>query len=303
MKYHTIFLSLLTAIFLFPTASYAQEEQPVNVDIVPQSNEGILTAPEEEMIEAQEDAVEVKEEKIQEVVDVKVEIQKDAVEVQEEAQVEVVEPPPVVQPVKAVVKVDVAPEIIEEKEAPSLTGELEESPSKDLIDSSVIQSIKAFVDTDIVRLSIENQNKKYNGMKEDDIIKLDQKWRAETKSDIQPIISSTLSNPLSSYLTRVQARSFGLYTEMFAMDSNGLNVGQSNISSDYWQGDEAKFQKTYPLGPKAIFIDEPEYDENLAIWRTQANLSVADKKGQVIGAITVEVNLTELQRRKALGLK
>lgn len=274
MKYHTVFLSLLTALFLFPTLSYAQEEPQINVDVVAQSNEDVLTVPEGK-----------------------------TAEIQEKNQVKAVEPPPVEQPAKAAVKVDIAPKVSGEKKTALSVGELAKSPSNDLIDSSVIQSIKAFVDTDIVRLSIENQNKKYSGMTEDEIIKLDEKWRAETKSNIQPVISSTLSNPLSSYLTRVQARSFGLYTEMFAMDSNGLNVGQSNISSDYWQGDEAKFQKTYPLGPEAIFIDDPEYDENLAIWRTQVNLSVADKKGQVIGAITVEINLTELQRRKALGLK
>ena len=176
-------------------------------------------------------------------------------------------------------------------------------PSKRLINNEVIQSIKEFVDTDIVRLSIENQNKKYDGMSESEIIDLDNKWRKETESTDQPIISATLSSPLSSYLTRVQARSIGLYTEMFAMDANGLNVGQSNISSDYWQGDEAKFQKTYPVGHDAVFIDDPEYDDKLGIWRVQINMTVANKNNtDAIGAITVEVNLTELARRRALGL-
>ena len=85
------------------------------------------------------------------------------------------------------------------------------------------------------------------------------------------------------------------------MDHNGLNVGQSNISSDYWQGDEAKFQKTYPQGKDAVFIDEPEYDEELGIWRVQVNLSIADEDNKnAIGAITVELNLSELARRKSL---
>ena len=177
------------------------------------------------------------------------------------------------------------------------------APGKHLVDSQVIQAIKSFVNTDIVRLSIANQNEKYGSMQETEIIQLDKQWRSETKKADQPLISATLSNPLSSYLTRVQAHSYGLYTEMFAMDKNGLNVGQSNISSDYWQGDEAKFQKTYPVGKDAVFIDEPEYDDNLGIWRVQVNLAVSDKEQTgAIGAITVEINLSELGRRKALGL-
>ncbi len=176
-------------------------------------------------------------------------------------------------------------------------------PSKRLIDSKVIRMIKDFVDTDIVRMSIENQNKKYGSLGELQILDLDKQWRSETKSEVQPLISATLSNPLSSYLTRVQARSIGLYSEMFAMDANGLNVGQSNISSDYWQGDEAKFQKTYPVGADAVFIDDPEYDSDLGIWRVQVNLSVANSEtGEAIGAITVELNLSELERRLAKGV-
>lgn len=174
------------------------------------------------------------------------------------------------------------------------------NPEATLVDDSVVSEIKKFVDTEIVRMSILNQNAKYKDMTEASILELDQLWRKETKQEDQPLISATLSNPLSAYLTRVQAHSIGLYSEMFVMDYNGLNVGQSNISSDYWQGDEAKFQKTYPLGPSAVFIDDPEFDDGLGICRVQVNMSVADEAGQAIGAITVEVNLSELARRRAL---
>lgn len=173
-----------------------------------------------------------------------------------------------------------------------------QKPTKALITEVIMNDIYKFVNTDIVRVSIKNQNEKYGNLAQQQINDLDQKWRTERKSDDQPLISATLSNPLSSYLTRIQAHSIGLYSEMFVMDLNGLNVGQSNISSDYWQGDEAKFQKTFPVGPSAVFIDEPEFDDELGIWRVQVNLSVADKDtGKAIGAITVEINLSELQRR------
>jgi hypothetical protein len=46
-----------------------------------------------------------------------------------------------------------------------------------------------------------------------------------------------------------------MITEMFVMDAKGLNVGQSDVTSDYWQGDEAKWQKTYGAGPGVVFVD------------------------------------------------
>jgi hypothetical protein len=116
----------------------------------------------------------------------------------------------------------------------------------------------------------------------------------------QPLITAVLSSPLSNYLTRIQARSRGLYTEIFVMDAKGLNAGQSAITSDFWQGDEGKWQKTFQVGPEAIFIDEIEINEDTGTENAQVNLSIA-QDGQVVGAITVEVNVTELRRRHAAG--
>jgi hypothetical protein len=166
-----------------------------------------------------------------------------------------------------------------------------------LIDDSMVKEIRGWLDTPVVRISVEAQNKRHANLTQARIDEFDKQWVAERKSAEQPLIAATLSNPLSNYLTQIQAGSDGLYTEMFVMDSKGLNVGQSSITSDYWQGDEAKFQKTFPVGPGAIFVDKAGLDENTKTWRAQVNLTVVDTAGKAIGAITVEVNLTELDRR------
>ncbi len=57
------------------------------------------------------------------------------------------------------------------------------------------------------------------------------------------------------------------------MDANGLNVGQNSIIGGYWQGGESKFQKTFPMGAEAVFIDEPEWDEDLKEVETANALS------------------------------
>ncbi|WP_306028198.1 hypothetical protein [Stappia sp. MMSF_3263] len=186
----------------------------------------------------------------------------------------------------------------------ALTGPAAAEPSAPdvtaLIDDTFIAQTREWLANPIVPLSIKAQNSLRGDLGQAAIDALDQQWVAERKSDDKPLIAATLSAPLSIYLLRIQAQTLGLYTEIFVMDGNGLNVGQSAITGDYWQGDEAKFQKTFPAGANAVFIDEAEWDEERKIWRAQLNLTLADPEtAQPIGAATVEVNLTELQRRNS----
>ncbi|WP_339860816.1 hypothetical protein [Paremcibacter congregatus] len=171
-------------------------------------------------------------------------------------------------------------------------------PDKKLIDMAVIEQVKSWLSAPVVGITLDSQNQHYEEIGQADILKLDKQWRAERNDNQQPLIASTLNNPLSIYLTQIQAISGGLFTEIFVVNKKGLNAGQSSITSDYWQGDEAKFQKTYDVGPKAVFIDEPELHEATQTWRAQLNLTLVNAKGKSIGAATVEINLTELDRRR-----
>ncbi len=171
-----------------------------------------------------------------------------------------------------------------------------------LITPNVVAEVRSWLANPIVALSVNAQNDLRGELAQSEIDALDAQWRTEREADDKPLIAATLSAPLSIYLLRIQAKSVGLYPEIFIMDANGLNVGQSSITGDYWQGDEAKFQKTFPNGADAVFIDEPEWDDDNKIWRAQMNMSIADpQNGKTIGAATIEFNLTELQRRMSTG--
>lgn len=174
--------------------------------------------------------------------------------------------------------------------------------AKALISPAVIKEVQGWLNTEIVQLSVKARNKNWKDLDQSRIDELDTSWRAEREADDQPLIAATMSSPLSIYLSRIQGRSLGLYAEIFVMDKHGLNVGQSSITSDFWQGDEDKFQKTYDVGNDALFIDEPEWDDEFKIWRSQASMTLMDKDGGgKIGAVTVEFNLTELARRRGVG--
>jgi hypothetical protein len=162
-----------------------------------------------------------------------------------------------------------------------------------------IQSAKAkWISNHIVIDAILEQNKKNTGlaMTKDEILKLDKQWRAETKQADQPLINKLLNNKLSDYLKKIKEESAGIYTEIFVMDMFGLNVGQSDVTSDYWQGDEEKWLNTYALGANQVHIGEVEYDESTKQYQIQASISIENPKtGKNIGAITLGIEIERLE--------
>ena len=143
--------------------------------------------------------------------------------------------------------------------------------------------------------AIVAQNATTSGYDQAKIDALDQQWRAEVDAASKPLIDATLSNEASVYLAKVQEDSAGMFTEIIATDAKGLNAAQSTISSDYWQGDEDKWSKTYGAGPDAIFIDGAEKDESTQMLQSQGSIAIKDPaSGEAIGAITVGINLDAL---------
>lgn len=181
---------------------------------------------------------------------------------------------------------------------PGVTAQAQGQSAR-LITQDVVADIRAWAVQPVTIIPITAQNALHADLTQGEIEALDERWRAEREAEDQPLIAQLLATPLSTYLNQIQAQSLGLYPEIFVMDNRGLNVGQSSVTSDYWQGDEGKFQNTYPVGSDAVFIDEAEYHEDSDTYRAQVSLTLADPAtGDAVGAITVEVNLTELARRQ-----
>jgi hypothetical protein len=155
--------------------------------------------------------------------------------------------------------------------------------------------VKAWIADPAIISAIKAQNEANAGLTEDAIIKLDKQWRAETKAGSGPLVDKVLNNALSGFLKKVKEDAGGLYTEIFVMDNKGLNVGQSDVTSDYWQGDEAKWQKTYPAGPGAVHIGKVAQDESTQKFQSQLSLPITDPAtGKNIGAVTIGVDLEAL---------
>jgi hypothetical protein len=170
-------------------------------------------------------------------------------------------------------------------------------------DDAPLKEVEAYVKSNLVSwlndktviAAVKAQNTKHESLAQADIDKLDKDWRAQVDAAQKPLIDSVLKNELSVFLAKKKEESKGVITEVFVMDDKGLNVGQSDITSDYWQGDEAKWQKTYKVGPDAVFLDKMEKDESTQTLQMQVSVSIKDPEtGKVIGAATFGINVDEL---------
>ncbi|MCC0036272.1 MAG: hypothetical protein H6887_13550 [Hoeflea sp.] len=159
----------------------------------------------------------------------------------------------------------------------------------------ITQNVEAWLTDPVVVGAIKEQNAKTAGLDDAAIDKLDKEWRAQATAADKPFVNEVLARELSKFLMEKKEGSQGMITEMFVMDAKGLNVGQSDVTSDYWQGDEAKWQKSYAAGAGAMFIDGVEEDESTQALQSQASVTISDPEtGEPIGAITVGINLDML---------
>ena len=162
-------------------------------------------------------------------------------------------------------------------------------------DDLAAREISRWSDDPVIVGAIRAQNRATRNDTDAEIASLDKSRRSEAGAPAQPTINPVLDNAASEFLRGKRDDSGGLFTEIFIMDARGLNVAASDVTSDYWQGDEAKWQETYPVGPNAVHISEVELDQSTQIYQSQVSLSITDPAtGETIGAVTIGVNVALL---------
>jgi len=83
--------------------------------------------------------------------------------------------------------------------------------------------------------------------------------------------------------------------EVILIDAQGANACLSRETSDYWQGDEAKFQKTFGED-RDIFVDEPALDASTGTYAVQLSVLIRDH-GEKVGVVTLSLKV----RKQELG--
>ncbi|WNG45818.1 hypothetical protein F0U60_18145 [Archangium minus] len=125
----------------------------------------------------------------------------------------------------------------------------------------------------------------------DTLKKLDEEWRATPA--LTPFKRKVLDSACARSLERYRERMGRIMAESFVMDNQGALVGATRRTSDYWQGDESKWRRSFNGGRGGEVREKPFFDESSQSYVVQISLPVKDG-ARVVGALTVSVSLLEL---------
>jgi hypothetical protein len=122
------------------------------------------------------------------------------------------------------------------------------------------------------------------------IDQLDRLWIEERKNPAGSLTSEMLARPASALLRNHIDSSLGTVTHAILMDEKGRNIAIAAPTTDYWQGDEAKFLETAARASTAIdrgLVERRHDGKGAACWISR---TVFDN-GKPIGALAVELSL------------
>ncbi|MBU1248866.1 MAG: hypothetical protein KKB70_09215 [Proteobacteria bacterium] len=163
----------------------------------------------------------------------------------------------------------------------------EEAPQK--IKDLATSELAAYGTDAGIIAAVKAQNAK--GITLDAIKAKDEQWKGDAGlADYMKAIVDGSCGPQ----IRAMQKSKPYYAEIFVMDNQGANVCMTDKTSDYWQGDEAKFQKSFAGSAGAVFVDEVEFDDSSQSYLVQVSVPVIDG-GKAIGAITFGIDVDKVQ--------
>lgn len=172
---------------------------------------------------------------------------------------------------------------------------LHADPMQQAMQSVLEDNIMNWANDPLIISAVQAQNVETAAYDAAKIDELDRLWRGFIGNTDAEIITAVLQNATADFLRMQVAQSNGAITEVFIMDARGLNVAASQATSDLWQGDEAKFQDTFLIGPTAVHYSDIELDDSTQTVQGQVSMTLVDQDtGAPVGAITVGINITAL---------
>ena len=159
------------------------------------------------------------------------------------------------------------------------------------------ESLRAFVKASLIPLldnkiwAAEVAKQNAQGVSLDEIKSIDTQWtEAEEELDIHV---EKMSNACAKEIQKICEKIPAL-GEVFVMDNQGANVGQNALTSDYWQGDEAKWKNSFKNGEGGVDVGSRKYDRSSGVVDQKVSLPIIDEQGKVIGAVCFGIKVDQL---------
>lgn len=165
-----------------------------------------------------------------------------------------------------------------------------EKASKEVIDLADTELVQ-LGENPVIITAVKKSNARNMSLSE--IKKNDERWKKT--AGISDFMKPILESDCAKYLRTIQNK-MTYIDEIFVMNNKGANVAMTDKTSDYWQGDEAKFKKSFNGGKGGTFVDDVEFDESAQAYLVQISVPVKDGD-KVIGAVTFGVNVDKFEKK------
>lgn len=166
----------------------------------------------------------------------------------------------------------------------ALTAENEQSLAK------LVDPLSQWLASGWVREPVLLANARNRHLSAGEINQLDQQWVGEVQTGSFDMVSEVLSRELSSRLSLIRQQSQGAFSELFITDIHGITIGASNLTSDWFQGDEGPFDAIVTRR-QPVHIETIAYDESTRQFLSQIALPIHDSTGELIGMLVAGVNV------------
>ncbi len=173
-----------------------------------------------------------------------------------------------------------------ETNIPALIPIIEERLAAKMAVASELTTLPS-VRTALLAANTENAALKYN-----DILVLDRAWRSDPN---YPTATALTQNAAADALREFQAKCPEL-SEIFVTDRFGLNVAQTNKTSDYYQADEDWWTAAYAGGKGKAYHGNIEFDQSSQKEAIALYFPVLDEQGAVLGVVKAVLDLDYLKR-------
>jgi len=140
-----------------------------------------------------------------------------------------------------------------------------------------------------------------------DVMTLDSQWQALAPVTMPDLAERILALPGSRALLAWQESHQGLVTEAMLINDMGTLAAMSQLTSDYWQGDEPKFQRVMentaanPGTNRPLYVSPIRYDTSAARFQVTVSTPVLPGNGDrangvIVIGLSIEEALSDAER-------
>ncbi len=164
---------------------------------------------------------------------------------------------------------------------------------EDILDKRIAAVRQELAQNPLIIKATRESSEKNKNLTLSEITELDKKWRSA--EGITDFMKGFLTNECAERLIAFQDDHDG-YPEIFIADAKGLNVCQTNKTSDYYQADEDWWIKGFNEGKGRTFHGEIEYDESAMAEAIPVFIPIIDPDiKNAIGVMKIIIDITSIK--------